>query len=398
MAAGKASYFEMTYVGPWKGTDVSMPETMIDPASTPYAENWIPRSGELRTRPQRRVFLPGLPDNSIITGQCPFADANNVVHSCVTSTSGLWQLNSQWRNYPGKTWSNVGFYLRNDIPAPNTPVQFQVFVNSLFYVDGSTNLWFWNGVTPNSISSQPALQSVAQYDTTNLLNAGGYFLGELNSYIIILNTVEQVQPVAGPTLPKYPSNFPQRLRWSAPGLPFTWDPTVNTGAGYIDELDVPDTITGFMAIGSNGFIFRVNGISELTSISGGVLPWDINHLWASQRGIGSVYPWSIANYGPIGIFIATDDVYELSLGGFKKIGGRSRNAIFHDIGMAVSAPTASIFPAWSATYPYVTYMLEIVLAGGIVHDWLYFVEDDCWMLWPYSNGYFTGKVMLMPTI
>lgn len=393
----KQSYFEMSYNGPWKGIDVSMPETMIPPGATADASNWIVRGGELRTRPRRAQYLPGLPDGSIITGHCAFVDSNNVVHTCVTSSSGLWQLTSNWKKYPLKTWANIGYYTNTNLPGPATPVQFQIFVNSLFYVNGSTNLWYWNGITPNATSSQKAPTNIAIYDTVNGLSAGAYFLGELNSYIIMLNTVEQVQPIAGPTKPKYPSNFTQRIRWSAPGLPFTWDPTVDTGAGFNDELDVPDSISGFLTIGPNGFVFRVNGITEMTSISGGTLPFDFNHLWASERGIGSVYPWSIAGYGPIGIFIATDDVYELSLGGFKKIGGTARNAIFNDIGNAIAAPTASIFPAWSASYPYLTYMLSILLPGNISQHWVYFIEDQCWMKWPVAEGYQTGKVKLVPT-
>lgn len=396
--ANQQSYFEMGYQGPWKGIDTSMPEMLIDPASTPDSVNWILRAGEIRTRPQRRPFLPGMPDNSTITGHIAFADSNNVIHTVVVSTSGLWQLNSAWRKNPKFVWSKVGNYTNTNFPASTNPTQFQLFLNSVFYVDGSSNLWYWNGITPNAVSPALALSNVAIYDTVNNLSAGGYFIGELDSRIIILNTVEQVQTVAGPTKSKFNSNFNQRVRWSASGLPFTWDPTVAVDAGFNDELDVPDTINGFMTIGRNGFIFRVNGITEMTSISSGILPFDFNHLWASERGIGNVYPWSIANYGPIGLFIATDNIYELSLGGFKTVGGRARNAIFNDIGNAVSSPVASIFPAFGASYPYLTYVLTIPLPGNMNQHWVYFVEDDAWMKWPIKEGYNSGRFRMVPTL
>jgi len=390
-------YFEKGYQGPWKGIDTSMPENMIDPASTFSAQNWIMRSGELRTRPRRSVFLPGLPDGSQVLGHTSFTDSNNVQHTVVASTSGLWQLNSQWQRNIGKVWNNVGYYNQNNVPNSPAPVQFQVFVNSLFFVNGSSNLWYWNGITPNSLSGVPALQSYAVINQQYGLTAGAYFIGELDSYLVLLNTIEQIQTTPGVS-PKVNTNFQQRIRWSASGLPNAWDPTVNTGAGFNDELDVPDTINGFLTIGMTGFVFRVNGITEMTTISGGVLPFDFNHLWASERGIGNVYPWSICNYGPVGIFIANDDVYELSLGGFQKIGGLSRNAIFADLSNAISSPIASIFPSFGPSYPYLTYMLSIQLAGNVTKNWMYFVEDNCWMPWTVSNGYPTGRIKMVPTI
>lgn len=387
---------EVDYHGPWKGIDVSMPENMIPLEATPDAANWIVRGGELRSRPRRSQLLPGLPDNSAVTGHIGFLDSNNVAHLAVTSNTGLWQLNSAWRQNLNKVWSNVGYYKTGN--AVGLPVQFQIFLNSIFYVDGTANMWYWDGIRPNSLTSTPAPISKAIYDTANILTAGAVFIGELDSRIILLNTIEQVQPVAGPTKPKFNTNFTQRIRWSASGLPFTWDPTVDVGAGFNDELDVPDSISGFMTIGRNGFVFRVNGITEMTTISGGVLPFDFNHLWASERGIGNVYPWSVANYGPIGIFIATDDIYELSLGGFKKIGGKARNAIFSDIGQAVFSPLGSIFPAYGAQYPYLTYVLSIPMPGNKNQHWVYFVEDDCWMKWPIKEGFQSGRMRMVPTL
>lgn len=401
------TYFEIPFQGPWKGIDVSMPENMLDPAATPNASNWIVRAGELRSRPRQSQILPQLPDKSQITGHTAFADSNNVIHTCVVSTSGLWQLSANWKNAPTspkKVWALVQKFSGANFPAPANPVQFQLFVNNLFFVNGSPNVWNWGGITPNAFTIKSALNSVAIYDTTHGMSAGAYFIGELNFQVIILNTVEQVYQQGV-------QYFPQRVRWSASGLPYTytyaqngtptlvggWDPTVNTSAGYNDMLDVPDSITGFMTIGTTGFIFRVNGITEMTAINSGVLPFDFNHLWASERGIGNVYPWSIANYGPVGFFVATDDIYEVSLGGFQKVGGKARNAIYTDIGNAIAAPIASIFPSWNATYPYLTYQLSIPVSANECKVWNYFVEDQCWMPWPLTNFQQVGRARLVPT-
>lgn len=396
--ASQTGYVEFVYKPPFKGIDVSLPETEIDGSGTPNALNWIVRGGELRSRPRSSVILPGLPDKSQPTGINAFMDANNVVHTIVVSTTGLWQLNPGWRNNRPFTWNRVGTFPNNSFPASTTYVQFQNFLTQTYFVNGGSFLWNWDGITPTGVGGSIALKSIAIYDTVNGLSAGGLFLGELDSRLILLNTIEQVQPIPGPTKAKFPSNFQQRIRWSASGLPTTWDPTVNIGAGFNDELDVPDAISGFLTIGRNGFIFRVNGISEMTSISSGPLPFDFNHLWASDRGIGSVFPFSIAGYGPIGIFIASDDIYNLSLGGFKKVGGKARNAIYNDLANAIASPVASMFPTFTSAYPYLTYMLSIPLAGNVAKNWCYFVEDDCWMPWNESNGFMTGRMRAVPTI
>src|SRR5271156_4864066 len=133
-----SSYFEMSYQGPWKGVDVSMPEDMIDPASSPTASNWILRAGEIRSRPRRSQILPGLPDESQIVGHTAFVDSNNVTHMVVASTSGLWQLNSQWRMNPtigNRVWANIAYYTGSNVGAPAILAQFQTFVNSVFYVN-----------------------------------------------------------------------------------------------------------------------------------------------------------------------------------------------------------------------------------------------------------------------
>lgn len=395
--ARSQKYFEQLYNGPWKGVNVAMPENLIDPNYTPDASNWIPRAGELRTRPRHTEYINGLSDNSRPLGISAFIDENNVVHTVCVSNTGLWQLNSLWRNNKGKEWNLVGRFA-SPYALSNIPASIQVFLTQLFFVVGDNNLWTWNGITPSATSPGNALQSIAiissapTHTTGNLL-AGAQFLGELDSRLILLSTIEQ-QDVAG----KPSSAFPQRIRWSASGLPNVWDPTVNVGAGFNDEIDVPDVITGFMAIGRNGFVFRVNGISEMISISQGVLPFDFNHLWASDRGIGNVYPFSIANYGPVGCFISTDDIYELSLGGFKKIGGMARNKIYEDLALAVNTPIASMFGNYALDYPYLTYKIMIPLAGNICKHWCYFVEDDCWFPWTENIGFETGYCRVVPTL
>lgn len=397
-------YFEQTYQGPWKGIDVSMPPNKIGEQNTPNASNWIPRAGELRSRPRYGVLIDGPPDGSFINGHTAFIDSNNVAHTCAITNTGLWQLNAKWRKNPANSWNLIQRFPGNNFPAPNNPASSQIFIDKLFFTLGDVNLWQWDGITPSGKNPKPALQSIAVYDVTNNLTAGGLFLGELDSHLLLLNTTEQVQ--AAPGQPKLPTNFQQRIRWCVSGEPVFnvvtgtggWDPTRDIGAGFDDLFDTPDAITGFITIGRTGFIFRVNGITELIPISQGLLPFDFDHLWASDRGIGSVFPFSIVNYGPIGMFISNDDIYQISISGFQKVGGKARNAIFEDLDQAVFAPIASMFPTFRFKYPYLTYLLAIPFANNKTKLWCYFVEDECWFPWGTINGYITGKIRVVPTI
>src|SRR5208337_1459058 len=150
--------------------------------------------------------------------------------------------------------------------------------------DGTGNsiiTWIENGKPAPS----NGFSSVAIVDATNGYTAGAYFLIELNAQLVMLNTIESVG-----------GNYTQRIRWSPSGIPTIWDPNVNIGAGFNDELDVADAITGAFTVGTTAFILRNNGITEMISNSGsGTNPFSFNHLWASDRGIGNILPFGYAS-------------------------------------------------------------------------------------------------------
>jgi hypothetical protein len=241
--------------------------------------------------------------------------------------------------------------------------------------NGTTPITWTNGGVP---APSNGFSAVGVVDATNGITAGAYFLIELNAQLIMLNTVES----SG-------GNFPQRVRWTPSGLPTIWDPNVNIGAGFNDELDVPDSILGGMTVGTTAFIFRQNGITEVTSTGQGINPFNFNHLWASDRGIGNIYPFGYAAYGPLGIFISSDDIYNVSLGGFNRIGGQARDAIYQDLYQAISNPVGSIIPYYQLNYIYNHYKLAIPQEGG-TKIWNYSIEDSSWQSEFKSNNSFTG--------
>lgn len=435
------NYFEIVYQGPYKGVNVALPEDVIGRDYSPFVTNFILKNGEIRTRPKQHNVLPPTPDGKAINVITSFLDANNVVHTIAVTGTGLWQLNRNWPNNPRsstRSWQLVGQY--PVLPGPNIPAASSVFVNKFFWTNASANLWMWDGITSigqpsiwtqktsyiageiisdsngniqvagnsgtsgtgahpawgntlgaktvdNNITwtenGKPApangFSSVAVVDATNGVTAGAYFLIELNAQLIMLNTVETVG-----------GNFPQRVRWCPSGIPTIWDPNVNIGAGFNDELDVPDAITGAFTVGTTAFILRNNGITEMVSSGqGGTNPFSFNHLWASDRGIGNVLPFGYASYGPLGIFISGDDIYNVSLGGFKKIGGVARDAIFNDLALANYYCIGSIVPFYQNNYVYNHYRLAIPQGNNTV-TWCYCLEDDSWVREFKSNCTITG--------
>lgn len=435
------TYFEFTFKAPFKGLNVDMPENLLDPSYSPSLQNMILKNGEIRTRPRQSFLIPTIQlKNDIINVVDTFKDANGVTHTVIITQSGLFQLNHSWKQNPRKAWNLVGPFTVQ--PGPVIPVSSLVFLNRYYWTNGGNNLWMWDGINSIGMPSvwqknfiyqqnariidpagnvQVALSegksgatipsfnaslsgetvdgsvpwinnglpaasngfiSIAVVDAANGITAGAYFLIELNFQLIMLNTVEGTEN-------NY-TRYPQRVRWCPSGFDNIWDTNVNIGAGFSDELDVPDEITGAFTIGRNGFIFRTNGITEITSIGSATNPFDFNHLWASKNGIGNVFPFSIASYGPIGMFIAEDDIYNMSLSGFKRVGGVARDAIYKDLEHRNGSPIASIVPLYKGNYVYPCYKLDIPFGEG-TKTYRYSIEDDSWQVDYKPFGLVTGK-------
>ena len=447
------TYFEQHYQAPFKGIHNELPANIIGQEYSPLINNFILKSGEIRTRPRFDFGIRGPVDNYPIDIISTFQDSNTVFHTVVVTRTGLWQLNPNWRaniqkNNKTNPWNLIGAFPVQ--PGPDIPSAAVTFLNKFYWTNGDNNIWVWDGIQSiGSPSSWPKSQlvqlgfriidsngnvqvvqqagttgtiapvwsatigvttadnstvwvnngkpvaangfiSTAVIDATNGITAGGFFIGSLASRMLLLSTIEGKLSST--------QTFLQRLRWSPSGITSIWDPTVNIGAGYVDFLEVPDFITGFMSIGNKtGFVFRQNGITEMTAVSSGTAPFDFNHLWASERGIGNIFPFTIANYGPIGMFISAEDVYNLSLAGFKRVGGVARNGIIKDLANATSTPVATLFPRFSNGYAYLVYYLAIPL-GRDTKIWMYSLDDDSWVNWLNTNIIITGRPTLVVTV
>lgn len=448
----QSGYFEQIYQGPWKGVHSSLPENMIPEVYSPSIQNFVLKNAELRTRARMSVGILGTPDNYPIDVVDTFQDSNTAFHTVMVNRRGLWQLNPNFAINPQGAWNLIGVFPVQ--PGPDIPVAHATFLNKFYWTNGSNNLWVWDGISSqgsafpwvpsqrvfigfriidtngnvqvviqagNTGTTHPVWNTVIGQNTTDTatnnpaiwvnhgkpaptaggfygtavvdsiagVTSGAFYVGILAARMLMLSTIEGAGQGGQP--------FTQRIRWCASGMPSIWDPNVNIGAGFIDLLEVPDIITGFLAIGDKtGFVFRSNGISEMTAVSDGVLPYDFNHLWASDRGIGNVFAFSISGYGPIGMFISADDVYNISVGGFKNVGGPARESIFNDLDSASSTPLSTMIPKWSGRYAYLAYLLAIPM-GKDTKFWMYALEDGSWTTWLKRNVVVTGRANFVAT-
>jgi hypothetical protein len=378
---GKDGYFEITYDDFSGGLDVQQPEITVADNATPSANNFQTRNKELRSRPAFLQQYAGMDNVNPGLGTFSFLDANGVQHTVGWNTRGLWQLAPAGLPVGSSPWAILG----GPAMEPGIPVAYQVFANILYYVNGGPFLATWDGIglTPTASqafsdgSTASSVAGVSQTDaptvitgTTGPLAIGGLFIGELNDQILLANVsvLDQlgVNNATNGTL----LTFPQRLWWSANGIPAVWDPSQNTSAGFNDFLDVPDIITGLATIGVCGFLFRSNGITFFTPTGNSAAPFQFDHEWASNHGIGNVFPWSISSYGSIVCFISVEQIYQMGVSDFTPIGGTARDAIMADLGMASGNPVASIVPTEQTGYVYMRYVISIPLTTFTRHYWL----------------------------
>lgn len=136
---------------------------------------------------------------------------------------------------------------------------------------------------------------------------------------------------------------PNRVSWSAPGEYGQFQPydiptaTGNYAAGFDDIPSISDVLTGFAAIGTVGYLFRTEGITQVNPTGNGVEPFQFNHLWASELGIGCPYPNSISQYGASVAFMTDAGGYTLGLAGLSAIGGSANSYLCKLLNTAFSA-------------------------------------------------------------
>lgn len=440
------------WTSPFGGLNVQAPENLIGPQYTPDMNNMMLKNGEIRSKPNFKQLLPGPDGVNPILGVGSFLSANQIWHTVSMTPRGLFQLVPNWQGQIA-IGQNPWVYLGGP-PLATAPLVWQAYAGNLYYTNGwhlsawdgaaqapindvaflgtinppPTNApgWtaskvyaagaiVWDGTNIQQTTAggtagtvTPSWNTVYGVTTTDntvtwtnmgpCLRFGGLYLGELDSHIL-LAYVTETAPNGSQIV------YPQRIRWSNNGfnpqllgvfganlgtIGATFDSNITVNAGFNDFLDVPDILTGMMTIGRVGYLFRQNGITEVSPTGKGAAPFDFNHMWASQNGIGNVYPFSIAQYGSTGMFISAEQVYQMTPSAMQPVGGAARDAIMFDLAQATAAPKASIERAFTLGFSYLTYHLRIPM-GNNTRSYVYSIEDNHWMRWTETGVTPTGS-------
>lgn len=438
---------------PYGGLHVQTPENIIGPSFTPAVNNFFFRNSELRTRPKFKQLLPGPDGNNLILGCGSFLSPNQVWHTFCMTPRGLFQLSVDpfdkanrgenpwiflggatlstapiaWQSYNGIlyycnsthlcAWDGVAPQAVPDVAfTGGNPSQLGgATIGGTFLTELDNHIilgyinhsqlgrfpqrvqWSNNGFNPigSTVSTVWAALTAKQFGD-RIVDSNG------NVQVVIAGTTfttGAVQPIwprtlnativdagitwanAGPN-----SQFPSNLGT----IGATFDPGVNVSAGFNDFIDCPDIITGLMALGREGFVFRQNGITHMTPTGKGVAPFDFNHMWSSQNGIGNVYPFTIAQYGNTGVFISFEQIYQITPGALQPIGGGARDAIMVDLAKSTGSPKASIDRGFNLGYTFLNYHLRIPLDNA-TRSYVFSMEENNWTSWTTTGVWPTGQ-------
>lgn len=356
---------EIIYGQKWTGLNTQAPSNLIADTDAAAMSNFMLRNGTLSTRPTFVSFANAFGAGDFPTAVGSFLDTTNVWRTfAITFKHNLYQLNLVG---PIPTWQLVGNLV---VLTGSAQPAWQTFNNTLYWVDGTQHSFKWTGAAT----------------TTDVFTVGGvaigaFYMGSLAQHMLLAYTVE-----GG-------AYFPNRIRWSATGLPEVFDPAININAGSNDIIDIVDSITGIMMLGRVGFIFHKSGIMEVSPTGIGTAPFDFNHIWNANDGMGNVYPYTVCQYGSTGAFASIDNIYLVQNYQFQAIGGNSRDAIMADMATYFSIPDGAnlaagpanqpimaIVPGYSNGYTYLTVQVILPYFGGttVTRIYEYSIEGGYW--------------------
>lgn len=221
-------------------------------------------------------------------------------------------------------------------------------IKAQYFVDGGTN-WidcFDVGTTGTSGSQNYSFpESAITIPATGLTNLNQISMRAVAIATVtgdsgnstVDNTLDNIQVTLGSDAqPGAITEYPYQIAWSAPTQQYgQFNPldanNLVTGAGYNNLPDVEDVITGYFNIGPTGYILRNQGITEVSPLNSGINPFDFNHLWASHKGIGTIYSNSVAQYGSIGAFFSDTGIYTIGYEGISIIDNKAKSAIYKEL-------------------------------------------------------------------
>lgn len=341
------SYKGLPYRGPYAGI-IDSPGPNNPPNAFDDVLNFFCRKSRIQSRPKFNNF-GATPDNAIIRNMLSFSDLLLSNHTLVLTTKNAYFLTSgptyNVLTYPGGITNLEGTAL----PYGTTRI-----INRVYFANGSVTGLYTDGESSVKVAGD--------------IPGSFRFAVTLASHVVIAYTTEPAPGADGS------QRFPRRVRWSASGLPDDW---TGFSSGFNDLEEVPDEITGLAALGRNGFIFRTNGITGMYPTGIGAIPFRFEHFSYSDRGVGNVHPYSLAVYGDVAVFVASDDIYYLTGGTLTRIAGNSKKKIFADLDQASGDQIVGfIIPKMGAGFDFLSYWLSI---PGKDVTWVYHYDEQNWV-------------------
>jgi hypothetical protein len=223
--------------------------------------------------------------------------------------------------------------------------------------------------------SLPGLYSDGEATLKSMMHPGSFrFMTLLANHMVTAYTTEPPPGTTGATV------YPYRVRWSDNGNATNWVESAATSAGHQDLLDVPDYITGLVTLGRTGFVFRWNGITQMTATGIGTQPFQFDQISHAPQGVGNYYPYSLVAFGQLCVFVSEDDIWTFDGSSFIPIGGLVKNRIFGDIAATnANLVIGMIFIRCNPQFKYLSYWLSIPTSSTTNNvTWVYHFDAQSW--------------------
>lgn len=345
--------------GPFKGVVSDLP-TPGDLQAFDDVNNFLCRKGRIQTRPRLNAF-GAPPDGALVRYIGTFQDADNNYHTLVLTTQNAYMITA------GPVWhlliNPVG-----TLAGTALPYGLEKLISRVYFSNGSAPVLYSDGETSLKVAGD--------------VPGAARFMAQNTDHLILAYTTEP-SPLSPGAL-----DFPRRVRWSASGNPDEWDPGVDFTAGFADQEEVPDVITGLLTLGRNTYIFHEAGVIIMYPTGNGVIPYAFEDYILGPAGFGNMYPYALASAGAFGISISFNEIWKFSGNSIDPIGLGNKKRIFDDLQQStLTGVTGRCIPALGQGFDYSSYWLSI---PGPNVTWIYSFDDGNWQRFTSADGYLTS--------
>jgi len=259
--------FQVDYQSPFGGIDSTAYASAIDPHNFTDMSGIYIEDNVLTPLALRQIITTGNITGNYL-GYIPIPRLNNDISDDVTAgyivtSTHLYSVTADVLTGVF-TITSVGTYAPS-ISGGSTDYFHYLVLNT---ADSANIQLFWTALNWSEIWT---------YDGTSITQltayVGGGILGLLDNQLLVLGGVSAAD-----------GQVPNRISWSAPGEYGQFQPydvtsgTGNYAAGFNDLPSTSDVLTGFAAIGTVGYLFRTEGITQVNPTGNGIQPFQFNHL------------------------------------------------------------------------------------------------------------------------